>query len=301
MLLATPDGLLRFDDGTTTPARELEGRRVGRLARRRDTWLAVVDETIIARREPAGSWSDLATADVGLTCVLPVPDGAWCGTVDGRVLRLLGDRFAPVTAFDAIDGRDAWHAVPSGEPYVRSLTSTADARAVLASVHVGGIARSGNGGSSWRPTIDVETDVHEVRAHPSDARLVLAAAGYGLAVSRDAGTSWELQTDGLHATYLRAVAFTTEAALVSASSGPAGEQSALYRWDDEDPTLTKIERGLPEWLDGNVDTGGLDSAGELAAFADDGGTAYRSVDGGRTWAVLASDVGPIRSVGVQPD
>lgn len=301
MLLATPDGVLLFADDTSSPAHELGGRRVAHLARQRDTWLAVVDDAVVARRDPAGAWSDVATADEELTCLLPAPDGAWCGTRDGRLLRLLGDRLTPVTAFESVDGRDAWHAVPSGEPYVRSLTSTADHRAILAGVHVGGIVRTGNSGASWRPTIDLEVDVHEVRAHPSDPRLVLAAAGYGLAVSRDAGTSWEMQTDGLHAVYLRAVAFTTEAALVSASDGPAGERSALYRWTDGGTALTKLDGGLPEWLDGNVDTGGLDAWGELAAFADDGGGAYRSVDGGRTWTVLATDVGAVLSVGVQPE
>ena len=36
-------------------------------------------------------------------------------------------------------------------------------------------------------------------------------------------------------------------------------------------------------------------------FADDGGSSYRSVDGGKTCTVLAAGVGPILSVGVQPE
>jgi len=301
VLVATPDGALTFVDDANAPTRELDGRRVSSLARHRADVLAVVDGTVLARRDPTGSWSDLATSSVELTCVLPAADGAWCGTADGRLLRLLGDRLVPVPAFDDIEGREAWHAVPSGVPYVRTLTRTADARSTLAGIHVGGIARSGNGGASWRPTVDIEVDVHEIRAHPSDARLVLAAAGYGLAVSRDGGVSWEMQTEGLHATYLRAVAFTTEAAIVSASDGPAGVDSALYRWVDGDPAMTKVQGGLPEWLHGNVDTGNLDAMGELAGFADDGGTTYRSVDGARTWSVLATDLGPVLSVRVLSD
>ncbi len=300
VLLATAAGILRFGDGAA-PAHELEGRAVRGLICQGPTWWAVLDDRIVARRDESGAWSDVATADRDLTCLLPVPGGAWCGTSDGHLLRLLGDGLTQVASFDAVDGRDTWHAVPSGEPYVRSIAATSDARALLASVHVGGIARSGNGGGSWRPTIDVEIDVHEVRAHPSDPRLALAAAGYGLAVSHDAGASWGMETGGLHATYLRAVAFTTEAALVSASDGPAGEHSALYRWTGDGQPMTKVGGGLPEWLHGNVDTGTLDASGEIAAFADDGGTVYRSSDGGRSWTVLAKGVGAVRSVGVTPD
>jgi hypothetical protein len=158
---------------------------------------------------------DVATADAELTCVLPRPGGATCGTRDGHLLRLHEGRWAPIQAFDAVDGRETWHAVGSTVPYVRSLTTTADDGALLANVHVGGIPRSGNGGASWKLTIDPDADVHQVRAHPSDPRLVLAPAAVGLAVSRDAGVSWQVVTDGLHATYLRAVAFTSGQALIS--------------------------------------------------------------------------------------
>ncbi|MCJ7671529.1 MAG: hypothetical protein MUP67_05720, partial [Acidimicrobiia bacterium] len=185
------------------------------------------------------------------------------------------------------------------EPYVRSLTVTADDRALLAGVHVGGIPRSGNGGASWKPTIDVEADVHQVLADPGDPQLVLAPAGHGLAVSRDAGVTWAITTDGLHAGYCRAVALTTDAALVSVSDGPRGGQSALYRWDIiNGGPLTKVEGGLPEWLDGNVDTGMLDAHRETAAFADAGGKVYASADGGRSFTAVASDLGPVHAVGV---
>lgn len=298
VLLATDDGVQPFVDGTAG-ARELAGRRVSALARRRDDWWAIADGTTVATRDANGAWSDVATADTELTCLLPTSDGAWCGTLDGRLLRLLGEAFVPVGGFDAITGRDTWKAVGSRVPYVRSVTGTSDDRALLAGVHVGGIARSGNGGSSWKPTIDVNADVHEVRAHPSDPKLVLAPAAVGLAVSRDGGATWDVTTEGLHATYLRAVAFTTDAALVSASDGPFTDRSALYRWDVANGRpLTKVEDGLPEWLDGNVDTGALDARGEAAAFADDNGTVYASADGGRSWTVLSADLGSVHAIGV---
>jgi len=40
---------------------------------------------------------------------------------------------------------------------------------------------------SWAPTVDIESDVHQVLAHPSRAEVVLAAAADGFGVSRDGG------------------------------------------------------------------------------------------------------------------
>lgn len=297
MLVATGDGVVPILDGVPA-AVELGGRRVDGLARRRDEWLAVADTHTVVHRRNDGTWTELATAEQRLTCVLPAPGGAWCGTRDGRLLRLLDGRFAPNDTFDAVEGRESWHAVGSRLPYVRSITATADDRALLASIHVGGIPRSGNGGASWKPTIDPDADVHQVRAHPSDPGLVLAAAAIGLGVSRDAGATWEVATNGLHATYLRAVAYTQDAALVSACDGPFGEKGALYRWDTlAGGQLVRVADGLPEWLAGNVDTAKLDADSTAAAFAD-ADAIYASNDGGRAWSELARDLGEVHGIGI---
>jgi hypothetical protein len=220
---------------------------------------------------------------------------------DGRLLRVYDGVLAPVTGFEAVEGRDDWHAVGSRAPYVRSLTMTANAQVILANVHVGGIPRSGNGGASWAPAIDVDADVHEVRAHPIDPALVMAAAAVGIAESRDAGVTWNVSTDGLHATYARAVAFTTGAVLVSVSDGPFTKRGAIYRRvlerGDTHAVAERCTEGLPEWLAGNVDTGSLDAHGEHAAFADAGGNLYASSDTGLSWRHLTT-IPTIHAVGV---
>ncbi len=43
-----------------------------------------------------------------------------------------------------------------------------------------------DGGSTWQPTIDINSDVHEVRANQADLDIVVAAAAAGLCISRDA-------------------------------------------------------------------------------------------------------------------
>ena len=76
-------------------------------------------------------------------------------------------------------GRDTWYAGSAivngqrvGPPLgIRSVTATPDG-VLLVNVHVGGIVRSSDGGITWQPTIDIDTDVHQVCAHPTDPRMV---------------------------------------------------------------------------------------------------------------------------------
>ena len=303
VLVGTDDGVRALDGGTHV---ELEGRSVGFLTRDRGTWWALADGHTIWHRAPGGAWSEVATIDgFTATCLQPLPGGALVGTADGRLLRVLDGGVTPVAGFDSVEGRDTWHAVGSPVPYVRSVTVTADSRALLANVHVGGIPCSRNGGATWKPTISVDDDVHEVRADPSDPRLVVAAAAVGFAESRDAGATWRVVTDGLHATYCRAVAFTSTHVLVSASDGPFATRGASYTraLDPESPETAPLERcteGLPEWTAGNVDTGCLDAHRDDVAFGDSRGSVFASHDGGTSWSVLADGLGAIRAIGVGP-
>jgi len=296
LLLGTDDGILAIDEaGGLTP--EHEGATVDLVRRLRDTWWAVADRRTVLRREET-SWAEVARVDDDVTALLPVPDGAFLGTADGHLLRLAGGAAARVRGFDAVEGRESWHAVGSRVPYVRSATMTADGGALLASVHVGGIPRSGNGGASWKPTIDVEADVHEVRAHRLKVRLVVAAAAVGLCESTDAGVTWSVTTDGLHATYLRAVACADDAIVVSASDGPFSDECALYRRSVEGGAIERVREGLPEWLAGIVDTGMLDARGPVVAFADRQGALFVSEDAARSFTQHAEVHPRVHAVGI---
>jgi Neuraminidase (sialidase) len=83
------------------------------------------------------------------------------------------------------------------------MTATSDGTVLLVNVHVGGIPRSTDGGTTWHPTIDIDHDVHDVCAHPTRPGLVAAAAARGLGVSRDGGATWTVEVEGLHASYFQ--------------------------------------------------------------------------------------------------
>ena len=117
-------------------------------------------------------------------------------------------------------------------------------------------------------------------------------------MSPDQGGAWSLHAEGLHASYCRGVAVCGEAVLVSASEGPAGRRSALYRGGLEGKSFERCRAGLPEWFDGNIDSSCLDAIPETgpAAFGTADGRVFISPDEGTSWDVLASDLPGINCV-----
>jgi hypothetical protein len=297
VLVGTADGLHRVGGAGGGRGVELAGHRVTALAGGADgDWLAVLDGRSVWRGDGAAKWEEVAGLDgPAATCVVAVADGALVGTTEAHLVRVdRGGATEIVEGFENAEGRDGWYTPWGGPPDTRSLAAAPDGT-LFANVHVGGILRSTDGGDTWVPTIDVDTDVHQVVAPGGP---VLAASAYGLAESVDGGLTWNLVTDGLHATYLRAVARAGDDVLVSASAGPRGDRSALYRREGASGPLERCRAGLPEWLGGNVDTGWLAAAGSHAAFATADGTVYASSDAGRTWEVLARGLPPVTGLAV---
>jgi hypothetical protein len=138
----------------------------------------------------------------------------------------------------------------------------------------------------WEPTLDIELDVHEVCAHPTDPHCAIAATAAGLCISRDAGRSWTVERRGLHALHCASVGFVGADILVGCASDQFAAQGAVYRRHVAgDEPLERVGRGLPEWTDGIVDTRGIASHGTSAALVDRGGDLYLSLDDGRSWSL----------------
>jgi photosystem II stability/assembly factor-like uncharacterized protein len=144
-------------------------------------------------------------------------------------------------------------------------------------------------GSTWQPTIDIHSDVHEVRGHPADPDIVAAASAVGLCISRDAGATWIIERDGLHASHCSAVAFSGDDIFVSAATDPFAAQGRVYRRPIRpDGALVAVEDGMPTWTEGKVDTGCIATSGSMIAVADRGGNLYLSTQFGRSWSRIHS-------------
>jgi hypothetical protein len=295
--VATANGVQVFGSAESVPDIELDGRSITGLCRDRDDVWAIADGRAIWRRT-SGAWSEVAALDgLTATCLAAIAGELYVGTSEAHLFRLEGDGLGRLEAFDRVEGRDGWFTPWGGPPDTRSIANWDDD--VFVNVHVGGIPRTDDRGGSWRPTIEIEADVHHVTT--ADDGLVLAACARGLAASADHGATWTLRTDGLEATYCRAVAVVGDEVVVSSSSGPRGGRAAVYRAPLRSGPFERVTASLG-WFDGNVDTYCLDADPERStvAFGTADGRLFVSTDAGSTWDERAAGLPQIRRILVMP-
>jgi hypothetical protein len=293
ILVATADGLHRIAGGVEP---ELMGHAVEALAVDGETLWALVDGHVW-RRTAGLVWEQVdAVHPMRATALLPTDAGLLVGTA-GAHLALLHGELRGLDAFDRVPGRERWH-TPWGAPAdVRSMTADAAGRWYV-NVHVGGVVRSADHGISWQPTVDIDIDVHQVVAGSEPGVLYAATGAAGLATSADGGDTWVTHTDGLHATYARAVTVPPQAVLVSVSTGPRGNRAAVYAW--RGGVFERCTEGLPEWFDGNVDTGCLHAHEQTVALGTGDGRVYVSADAGSAWRLAVDRLPQVRGVLVLP-
>jgi hypothetical protein len=279
--VATDEGLWVLTE--TGDHLELEGLKVHALEADVSGHWALVDERQLRWQPRGGDWEHVATSEaLALRCLLPSEDGVLVGAEEGHLLRPGRVGLEIVTSFEFAHGRDNWWTPWGGPPDVRSMTVAADGTTFV-NVHVGGILRSADDGTSWLPTIEIDADVHEVLAIQHRPGWLLAATAVGLATSSDSGATWTFDRGGLASTYCRAVALCGETVLLSASDGPRGGRSALYRRELDAEGFGRCEAGLSEWFDDNIDTGCVAGSTAMAVFGTKDGRVFVSSDRGLSW------------------
>ena len=268
----------------------------GLVADGRGGVLAIVGGHSLCRRSSDGEWTTIAKSELDLSCCVPIGDVVFVGTDDAHILRVDPDgALQCLTGFDSVTGRDKWYAGSAvvdgkrvGPPLgIRSMAATCDGGVLLANVHVGGIPRSTDSGLTWRPTIDIDSDVHQVCAHPTRPDIVIAAAAVGLWMSRDAGATWTIEQRGLHAHHCSAVAFGRNDIFLAASTDPFAAQGAVYRRAiDGNGPLQPLGGGMPKWINGKADTDCIATRDSIIAVVDWSGHLYVSHDDGASWSCL---------------
>jgi hypothetical protein len=259
----------------------LDGREITALAAAADgSWVLADGREVVVLRDGAVEMVASIEEEAG-RCLLPVADGILVGTANARLALARVGSVDMLASFDDAERREDWYTPWGRPPDTRSLSAGPDG-ALFANVHVGGILRAEVPDGSWQPTIDIDADVHEVLADPGGAGHVVAATALGLAESIDGGGTWRFTTDGLHASYARAVALHGDALFMSASTGPRGGRAALYRRAPGEDGFVKCSGGIPEWFAQNIDSHHLAASDGLVVFGADSGL-FVSEDGGGSW------------------
>ncbi|MFP3915081.1 MAG: hypothetical protein ACLFWM_09420 [Actinomycetota bacterium] len=263
----------------------LEGTGVSHVTGDTGDWWAATDGGLVRNGQAVAS----PPSGARLNCVAVAGDRIWVGADSARLFRFSDGELIEDPALADAPGRDTWHTPWGGPPDVRSLAVGSDG-VLYVNVHVGGILR--RDGEGFTPLVDIHSDVHQVAAHPHQPRAVAAATARGLAVAFDGG-SFEFRTEGLEHSYCRAVGLEEETVLVSASRGPRGGASRLYRGSLRGGDLAACG-DLPPF-DSNLDTHCVLARSD-GYFLGHGSSVWVSRDRGETWEEAAGGLPTITSL-----
>lgn len=155
-----------------------------------------------------------------------------------------------------------------GRPWTHHVRTIAlhpsDPDWLLVGIELGGVMRSLDGGESWADhNAQAHSDAHRLLTHPLAPERVYEAAGQGVALSEDRGTTWKEFEDGLDRRYAWATAIDPadpDLWYVAVSRSPfaahgrgdgearlmrssGGEWSGVDGWDDA-PELRRMPYAL---------------------------------------------------------
>jgi photosystem II stability/assembly factor-like uncharacterized protein len=147
----------------------------------------------------------------------------------------------PSNLYRSEDGGRHWQRLPAlrelpsepswsfpGRPWTHHVRTIAlhptDPEIVLVGIELGGVMRSTDAGASWVDhNPQAHSDAHRMLTHPLAPDRVYEAAGQGIAVSDDSGSSWKPVEEGLDRHYAWAAAVDSDDPdlwYVAVSSGP---------------------------------------------------------------------------------
>jgi photosystem II stability/assembly factor-like uncharacterized protein len=141
-----------------------------------------------------------------------VPDALLAGTEPGRIFRSRdrGRSWSELDGLRRLDLVEDWYLPYSPRAgAVRNIYAPpGQDQHLFASVEVGGLLESNDGGTSWRYNeVGIDDDIHHITGHPSDPQRLVVSLGYaslrvkrrevdehrfgGIARSWDGGRTWE--------------------------------------------------------------------------------------------------------------
>jgi len=233
----------------------------------------------------------------------------------------------PAHLFVSADGGESWRELPAlrsvrtvdtwmfpAPPHVAHVKhiqfDPRSADTIYASVEVGGLLKSADGGRTWRQLEGFFEDVHRVMVSAARPDQLVMANGAGMYRSLDAGDAWEQVTDrsariGYPDTVIIHPHRPDTVFLAGAICGP-GEwrktktaDARVARSRDGGRTWEYLEGGLPAHIHGNIEGMALNvwPGGSRLFVGSTDGDVFFSADEGDTWTTIARGIGPVSKGG----
>ena len=205
--------------------------------------------------------------------------------VSGRPAKLYAATSFGLAGFVSIDGGTTWTSIrtnPVSRVAVPRVSDPADPDTFYAASPLGGIAKSEDGGSSWRlfnnGMAGGSGTVFDLALDPDDPSKIFAALYEGVFKSEDGGSSWSLLDVGL-AQY----DYATSLAIASGTS-PTVYSGSFYEG------VFRSEDGGETWQPAGADSSAamvfdiaVDPSTSSTVYAATGNGLLRSTDSGASW------------------
>ena len=182
---------------------------------------------------------------------------------------------------------------------------------IYASVEVGGLLRSTDGGDGWEEFQSLYEDVHRLMIHPSNPKFLYGVTGRGLYVSPDGGASWEQWTrredeiGGYPDGFVFRPSDPKLILMTAAHDAPGTWRTTHFagarisRSKDGGRSWEVLHNGLPDRLQASIEAFCLEEAGESTAVfaATTSGDIFCSNNLGDSWEKIVTGLPPISKAG----
>lgn len=308
--LATGDGLLVADMTGKVLGSHLDGAEIHAVLTSGGSAFAAPEGRGVLRAklplDPSSDWEPLGLEDQRVW-TLAAASGAGAagralvGLEPAALCEVGGDGGqSRLDSLEFVEGHEDWHS-PWGPADLCAVCVDGDR--VVVGVEVGGVAVSEDAGKTWTARNDgLYEDVHRL-ALLGDTWA--ATTGMGFHISTDAGLTWSWEMEGVDRGYTQGLAVVGSSAdtlVMSSASGPppmwesGGPEAALFRLHTtQTPYLWDL---VCDGFRGNVDRGGIASAGDLVVAGTSEGELLLSRDAGWEFDLVAEGMPPIIAVAV---